>query len=267
MVEETTSAAAAAATAAPAKRMGARAKSFKRIRGFLTGESRKERRARKEAELAKKGISIAGAATSASATSATAATKKALSRTALDASAMTSMDTDESTIYGVQVDDRSTSTNSLMGGAGGSFDKGANLLSTSLEDDSKNRSSDGGTNNAYLLKLVLLLMDPETRRFELLQLEFDSDKALVADVLAQIPLSVTEEALRNQVYTGVTSRDGKEMTSAKLLVDFCQGNDVLVAVPQGLPAKECARLAKPILSDDKVISMVRLLIVNNDCST
>lgn len=264
MVEETeTTSAAAAANGGDKKETNGkmrRAKSFKRIRGFLTGESRKERRARKEADAAKKDIIATSGAASKQATSA--ASKKTLSAV-LDASAMTSMDTDESTVYGVQVDDRSTSTNSLLGGGGGSYDKAANLLSTSLEEDSKNRSSD--SNNTYLLKLVLLLMDPETRRFELLQLEFDSNKACVADVLAQIPLSVTEEALRQQFYTGVTSRDGKEMTPDKFLSDFCVGNDVLVAVPEGLPAKECARLAKPILSDDKVISMVRYTLYTTRC--
>jgi hypothetical protein len=182
-----------------------RAKSFcQRIRGFFTSESHKERRARKEAEAAKKGI-IAMSGTA-----------------ALDASAMTSMDTDESTGKGVQVDDRSTSTKCL----------------------------------------VLLLMDPETRRFELLRIEFiNPSKALVADVLAKIPLCKMEEALRQQVYTGVMSRDGKKKTPETLLSDFCIGNDVLAAVSESVPAKECARLAKPILSDDKVISVVRYTVV------
>ena len=165
------------------------------------------------------------------------------------------LDTDDSTIYGVQVDERSTSTNSIL-----QNQDNKNMLSTSLDDATKPAAS--SSSSSYLLKLVLLLMDPETRRFELLQLEFDSNKATVADVLAQIPLSVTEEALRAQAYAGVTSRDGKLMTSDKLLSSFCGGvstgnNDVLVAVPDGLPPKECARLAKPILSDTKVISMVR----------
>ena len=103
-------------------------------------------------------------------------------------------------------------------------------------------------------------MDPKTRRFELLQLEFDSMKALVSDVLAQIPVSVTEDVLRKQTYTGICGADGVEMSSYKLLSKFCKGNEVLVAIPTNVPASECARLARPILGDDKVVAMVRVCV-------
>jgi hypothetical protein len=99
-------------------------------------------------------------------------------------------------------------------------------------------------------------MDPATRRFELLQLEFDSMKAIVSDVLAQIPLSVTEKSLRFQVYTGIVGQSGKELTSSQLLSGFCKGNDILVAIPQGYSASDSARLAHPILGDSRVDRMV-----------
>jgi hypothetical protein len=108
----------------------------------------------------------------------------------------------------------------------------------------------------YLLRVVLLLINPTTRRFELLQLDFDSLNALVSDVLNQIPVSVTEESLRSQQYSGICGKSATLMASHQLLSTFCVGNDVLVAVPTSLTAKECTRLAKPILSDDKVVSMV-----------
>lgn len=85
-------------------------------------------------------------------------------------------------------------------------------------------------------------------------------KTVVSDVLAQIPVSVTEEALRVQSYTGIAARDGQEMLPSKLLANFIKGNEVLVAVPDGVPAKECVRLARPILSDTKVIQMVRICV-------
>jgi hypothetical protein len=94
---------------------------------------------------------------------------------------------------------------------------------------------------------------PRDACFDLLQLEFDSLTALVSDVLAQIPVSVTEEALRLQTYTGFAGKDGVEMAPTELLATFCKGNDVLVAIPDGIPAKECACLALPILSDEKVV--------------
>jgi hypothetical protein len=107
------------------------------------------------------------------------------------------------------------------------------------------------------LQLVLLLMDPSTRRFELLQLEFDSVRARVVDIIAQIPFSVTEEAIRGQEYVGVINEEGKLMDSTVRLVDFCKEKQVLVALPKGLPVKECSRLARPILSDGQVLKMVR----------
>lgn len=112
------------------------------------------------------------------------------------------------------------------------------------------------------LQVVLLLMDPKTRRFELLQLEFDSDKAVVSDVLSQIALSATEESLRTQTYTGVADRTGAAKASADLLSGFCQANDVILAIPQGMKAAECAKLARPILGDPKVNTMVRSCAVH-----
>jgi hypothetical protein len=108
-------------------------------------------------------------------------------------------------------------------------------------------------------------MDPKTRRFELLQLEFDSNKALVSDVIAQIPMSVTEEQLRLQQYDGVCDRGGMEMIKTMRLSEFCKTNEVVLAIPSGMSASDCARLARPILADDGVISMVRAL-GNNVCS-
>lgn len=108
------------------------------------------------------------------------------------------------------------------------------------------------------LQLVLLLMDPLTRRFELLQLEFDSMRARVVDIIAQIPVSVTEEAIRRQEYEGVIGEDAKVMDATIRLVDFCKEKQVLVALPKGLAVKECIRLARPILSDAQVHKMVRV---------
>lgn len=146
--------------------------------------------------------------------------------------------------YNVDVDDRSvmtqrsTLTNNLFGAASGAVDNGTNPT-------------------YYILKVVLLLMDPETRRFELLQLEFDSNKALVSDVLAQIPISVTEDTLRQQRYIAIANHYGTEMIPTMLLASFCQGNEVLVAIPDNVGSAECIRLARPILSDENVVSMVR----------
>jgi hypothetical protein len=208
-------------------------KSFKRIRGLLSGDSRKERREKKKAAAAAKAPAGSSAPSSV-----------ATSTVGPD---------DASTVYQVDVDDRSVLTSrsspptASSAPGGDANQQGGDALGGLSSADAK---------KPYLLKVVLLLMDPETRRFELLQLEFDSLKALVSDVLSQISVSVTEESLRVKTYGAITGRDGIEYTPDQLLSSFCKGNDILVAVPSGTSSKECSRLARPILSDDKVVSMV-----------
>jgi hypothetical protein len=128
----------------------------------------------------------------------------------------------------------------------------------SLKDRLSLKAGSMPVKKPYLLKVALLLMDPNTRRFELLQLQFDSLKALVSDALNQIPVSAKEESLRSQQYSGICGKSATLVASDRLLTTFCDVNDVLVAVPTLLTAQECTRLAKPILSDDKVLSMVGL---------
>jgi len=114
----------------------------------------------------------------------------------------------------------------------------------------------GEEKKPYILKLALLLVDSVSRRFELLQLEFDSEKALVSDALSQISLHVTEKVLRGQSYQGVCVADAEMKHRSENLFTFCKGNDVLVAIPVGTLASDCAKLANPILNDDKVLAML-----------
>lgn len=187
------------------------------IKGLLGGESKKERKTRQSSEVRSGNQSGAG-----------------------------QISPEAETVYQVDVDDRTMSVMSEQSKvqASNSEKAAAGFLS-------------GASAKTYMLKVVLLLMDPETRRFELLQLEFDSDKALVSDVLTQIPVAVTEAVLKRQTYVGISGSSGTQMNSSVLLSEFCRGNDVLVAVPSGIEADECARLARPILNDDKVINMLK----------
>ena len=201
---------------------------IRRLSGFITGESRRERKARKAAERVSSG------------------------ETPIKAT-----DDDEESVYGVDVDDMSMATEMVGGTGGGGAAPSSSLLSPSRDEDVADKElSFLSPKLTPALQVILLLMDPKTRRFELLQLEFDSNKALVSDVIAQIPLSVTEEQLRLQEYVGVCDRAGVEMIKTMRLSEFCTTNEVILAIPSSLSAKECARLARPILSDEGVISMV-----------
>lgn len=233
-------------------------KSFKRILGSLRGESRQERRERRASEKAAKKAALeekkakkaeeVAAKKAAKAGGKAAAAETADNVESVDPALSTAPSGDEddgSTVFNVDVDERSQATPSVASTTGTKAVEG---------DEASFQGPD--VKKPYMLKVVLLLMDPETRRFELLQLEFDSLKALVADVLKQIPVSVTEDALRKQEYMGICGKDGELMEADKLLSEFCIGNDVLVAIPKEMPPKECARLARPILSDEKVVSML-----------
>jgi hypothetical protein len=221
-------------------------RSFKRIRG----ESRRERRAGKVRDRAR--------------ACACASSGVARSRWNSDSEDSFLEGDDDDIIYDAHVENRSDSSrgwDSLplklkaqpnMSGLGKSEE-------AAMEDHEAFVSSDQVIKPHLLkkLKVVLLLMDPQTCRFELLQLEFDSLQALVSDVLAQIPVSAKEHALRKQAYSGVCGPTGQAMASDQLLATFCHGNNILVAIPTGLSVKECARLATPILLDVNVGALVR----------
>jgi hypothetical protein len=217
-------------------------RSFKRDRGFLPGESRRERRSRKDRDRAQ--------------ASASASRGVALSQ----------YQGDDDAIYDDDVEDRSVPIRELDASPL-EAEAQPNTLGLSKseevameEDEASFSSGQSKMPDLLKLKVFLLLMDPQTYRFELLQLEFNSLNALVSDVLAHVPVSCLDDTLRKQAYSGVCGRAGQEMTSDKLLASFCHENGVLVAIPTGLSAKECARLAKAILGDDKVEVMVRHLI-------
>jgi hypothetical protein len=112
------------------------------------------------------------------------------------------------------------------------------------------------------ISLVLLLVDPDTLRFELLQLEFETPQdALVSDVLEQIENSVTEKAIQRLTFTALVDRKGEAHHGKDPLGNALtyrkHAKDILVGLSSQIQVDECAKLARPILGDDKVIGMVR----------
>lgn len=110
------------------------------------------------------------------------------------------------------------------------------------------------------LQVVLLLMDALSRRFELIQLAFDAENASVKDVIGQVSISATEEALRAQIYTDVCLADGTIMKNDAQLKDYYERiedqNNILLAIPSGMKPEDCTKLAVPILNDPKVKAML-----------
>jgi hypothetical protein len=115
------------------------------------------------------------------------------------------------------------------------------------------------------ISLVLLLVDPDTLRFELLQLEFETPQdAIVNDVLEQIENSVTEKAIKRLTFTALVDRKGEAHKGKDPLGNALtyrkSAKDILVGLSSLIAVDDCAKLARPILGDDKVIGMVRTIL-------
>jgi hypothetical protein len=108
------------------------------------------------------------------------------------------------------------------------------------------------------VQVILLIMDPETRRFELLQLEFDSALAKVVDIFSQIPIAATEEVLKNADYKTVVNLKGEELKRDSSLSDYVTKAGVVIAVPStsNETGESSARMAIPILTNTKVHKML-----------
>ena len=152
---------------------------------------------------------------------------------------------DEETVYGVELDN-------------GLDNKLISINTPTKKTDSSVTSELGVT-----IDVILLLVDSGSRRFELLQLEFDSSKAVVKDIISQIPFSATEETLKNQAYSEICVPGGAVMDANENISKYCKGNEVLLAVPAGISAEECQKLSKPILSDPNISKLVSGLLSNS----
>jgi len=211
---------------------GTKLKSFK---GFITGKSRRERRA-----SSSKALSLSPTEDS------TASFPEPILSTV--PSVDSRVNDDMETVYGMELDNAS-----------------------SVSEHNAHKVADGPSRtSSTAVDIVLLLMDNETRRFELLQVDLDSPTARVKDILVKIPDHATEPSLKFQTFGIVCDRHGQIMDTEKSLADFFtvladtsnahhQHTFLLLAVTSknnDLKGADCAKLAKPILTHSKIAKMV-----------
>jgi len=113
---------------------------------------------------------------------------------------------------------------------------------------------------ADLIIIVLLLIDPVTRRFQLLRLELDATKPTVAEILQRIPyLPATEESLRTQTFDCMCDIEGLEYDHEKHMSEYVDGSAVVIAVPNtnAKGTENVTRIAKSILQRRKVEAMLK----------
>lgn len=123
-------------------------------------------------------------------------------------------------------------------------------------------SEDMGSTLDQPVTLVILLLDPDTLRFELLQLDLENPKGLkVQSVLEQLSDSITEPALQPLKFGALMDRAGVVSKADVLLTKAMlhrrdKYKDILVGVYKGAKIDDLYKRARPILGDVNVGRMV-----------
>lgn len=78
--------------------------------------------------------------------------------------------------------------------------------------------------------IFLLLLDPKTRRFEILRLHFDA-VAKVSDIYRRISASATDMKLKSQEYNSLINLKSERLDDSELLSTYIDSTRVVIAVP------------------------------------
>lgn len=116
-------------------------------------------------------------------------------------------------------------------------------------------------------KIFLLLLNPKAKIFELIQVIYAPSVTTIGDVLAMIPGNASEPALGSLSYIGLCRpKDGIEITEMQLMASgsHCKMScarivlgEILVAIPAGYSGEQCAKLAVPILKNQRIQSLLK----------
>jgi hypothetical protein len=119
--------------------------------------------------------------------------------------------------------------------------------------------------------LVILLLDPDSLRFELLQLQLEKPSGLkVKDVLGQLEESITEPALQSLKFIALVDRaGGVNKPDAPLTKAMAHRKDkfkdILVGLAKGSKVEELFKRVRPILGDPNVGRMVSAICLYLVC--
>lgn len=121
--------------------------------------------------------------------------------------------------------------------------------------------------NSY--KIFLLLLQPKLKTFELIQLIYSPNDTTIGDIIAMIPDNSTEPALGTQKYIGLCRpKTEEEILDHDLLASEPRSSagvhsakitlgEILVAIPDGYSGADVAVLAKQILSNPKIVKLLK----------
>lgn len=123
------------------------------------------------------------------------------------------------------------------------------------------------SDDTAVFKIFLLLIQPKSKIFELIQVIYAPSKTTIGGILEMIPANATEPALGSQAYAGLCRpKDGNEITEMNQMASshnseaecakICLG-EILVAIPVGYSGAQCATMSKPILANPKIVKLLK----------
>ena len=150
-----------------------------------------------------------------------------------------------------------------------SSSKRNNTTSESSSSKSKILSNSLRKHDSNSYKIFLLLLQPKLKTFELIQLIYCPNDTTIGNIIAMIPENATEPALGAQKYTGLCRpKTEEEIVDHELLASEPRANtgvesakitlgEILVAIPNGYNGADVAVLAKQILSNPKIVKLLK----------
>jgi len=113
-----------------------------------------------------------------------------------------------------------------------------------------------------MLRVLVLVMDPRSKQYELTSLQFESQVPVqLGSLLKLIRKATTHKPLKSQRHAGFCRpSDGREMINRLTVQDnYVKEDELLIAIPKGFSGSECANLSKPILNDSAFNRIVNRL--------
>ncbi len=136
------------------------------------------------------------------------------------------------------------------------------------------KSSNGSITGTHVdtVKIFLLLVEPKSKVFELIQLLYPRYKTKVIDLLKMIPKNATEQALATQSYVGITrpKRRADPITDLLILASnsvfnvagnptaAIESGEIIVAIPALTSTKDIVVLSKQILASAHIQKLISI---------
>uniref|UniRef100_A0A7S1FUK9 Uncharacterized protein n=1 Tax=Corethron hystrix TaxID=216773 RepID=A0A7S1FUK9_9STRA len=129
----------------------------------------------------------------------------------------------------------------------------------SLPSITEDNAMDTSAENAPdLMSTAVLVMNPLTRRFALLQLKYRYQTSLVAGVLSQTRAMLSKQILKKQSFIGLCKLNGQELVNCFKMREYnLFDGELIIAIPKGLGGATCVQLAQPILKYPQVKSLLK----------